>query len=101
MLGPPTSSHLNHGSDGLPNETRLPFACSRTKAATILQVAMAKVLIIESDAAVAKELSDALKDKGIEAQVCPDGTEGLDLAKKIRPGLIVLCVELSRGSGYS
>jgi len=62
---------------------------------------MAKVLIIESDAAVARELGDALKGKGVEVQICADGTEGLDIAKKVHPGLIVLCVELSRGSGYS
>lgn len=62
---------------------------------------MSKVLIIESDAPVARALADALGASGIESQITADGTEGLTLAKSETPVLIVLCVELSRVSGYS
>src|SRR5687768_10647967 len=62
---------------------------------------MSKVLIIESDAAVARSLADNLGAAGIESQITADGTEGLTLAKSAQPDLIVLCVELSRVSGYS
>src|SRR5690606_33848581 len=62
---------------------------------------MAKVLIIESDAAVARALESSLADIGFEAHVTADGTEGLNLARTLAPQVIVLCVELSRVSGYS
>lgn len=62
---------------------------------------MAQVLIIDSEAAAAKALSDALAAQGVASQVTGDGTEGLERAKTARPDVIVLCVELARGSGYS
>jgi len=62
---------------------------------------MAKVLIIESDAAVAKKLSTLLSARGIESQITADGAEGVNLARSFAPDVIVLCVELSRVSGYS
>jgi CheY-like chemotaxis protein len=62
---------------------------------------MAGVLIIDSESAVAKELDDAFKGKGADTHVTGDGSEALQLARSHKPDLIVLCVELSRGSGYS
>jgi CheY-like chemotaxis protein len=62
---------------------------------------MANVLIIESDPGVAKSLADALKARGVTSTITDDGNEALRLAKSEQPQLIVLCVELSRGSGYS
>ena len=62
---------------------------------------MAKVLIIESEATVAKSLEEAFASIGAVPIVTGDGAEALDLARKNRPDLIILCVELSRGSGYS
>src|SRR5262249_48780842 len=53
------------------------------------------------DAAVARALTDTLADKGIDSRVTADGNEGLALARTESPSLIVLCVELSRVSGYS
>ncbi|MBI3179334.1 MAG: response regulator, partial [Deltaproteobacteria bacterium] len=62
---------------------------------------MAKVLVIESEAAVAQALSDALAQQGHQAVITSDGGEALKLAADRRPELIILCVELARGSGYS
>ncbi|MBI5511145.1 MAG: response regulator [Deltaproteobacteria bacterium] len=62
---------------------------------------MSKVLIVESEASLAKTLSDAFQKKGIGSIVTGDGAEALNLARSERPSLIVLCVELPRGSGYS
>ena len=62
---------------------------------------MPTVLIIESDAAVAKHLTILLGAKRIESKVTSDGTEGVNLARTAQPAVIVLCVELSRVSGYS
>lgn len=60
-----------------------------------------KVLLIESDAAFAREMTDALEQKGFEARASGDGAEGLALAREMAPAAIVLCVELPRLSGYS
>lgn len=60
-----------------------------------------KILVIESDAPFARELSSAIEARGLEARVTGDGKEGFDLAKVDRPDAIVLCVELPRMSGYS
>jgi DNA-binding response OmpR family regulator len=60
-----------------------------------------KILVIESDAPFARELSSAIEARGLEARITGDGKEGFDLAKVDRPDAIVLCVELPRMSGYS
>ncbi|HZY03371.1 MAG TPA: response regulator [Anaeromyxobacteraceae bacterium] len=60
-----------------------------------------KVLLIESDATFARQLSGALESKGFQTQVAADGKEGLDAARDLRPDAIVLCVELPGMSGYS
>jgi DNA-binding response OmpR family regulator len=62
---------------------------------------MPKVLIIESESSVAQSLTNSLQAGGAEAVVTGDGAEALTLARQEHPDLIVLCVELSRGSGYS
>jgi len=63
---------------------------------------MAKtILLIESDAAFAREASSVLEGRGLAVRVTADGKEGLDVARDLRPDAIVLCVELPRMSGYS
>jgi DNA-binding response OmpR family regulator/predicted nucleic acid-binding Zn-ribbon protein len=63
---------------------------------------MAKtILLIESDAAFAREASSALEGRGFAVRVSADGKEGLDVARDLLPDAIVLCVELPRMSGYS
>jgi CheY-like chemotaxis protein len=62
---------------------------------------MSKVLIVESEAALAKALSDAFQKKGTNCVTTGDGGDALNLARSEKPDLIILCVELPRGSGYS
>lgn len=62
---------------------------------------MPQVLIIDSEAGPVQSLRDALGAKGFQSTATGDGAEGLNLARSARPDVIVLCVELSRGSGYS
>jgi CheY-like chemotaxis protein len=62
---------------------------------------MPLVLIIDSDAEVAGTLSAALEARGLTTKIIGDGADGLNAAKDDQPDLIVLCVELSRVSGYS
>jgi CheY-like chemotaxis protein len=59
------------------------------------------ILLIESDAAFAREISAALEARGFAVRTSGDGKEGLDLARDLRPDAVVLCVELPRMSGYS
>ncbi|HUL58780.1 MAG TPA: response regulator [Anaeromyxobacteraceae bacterium] len=59
-----------------------------------------KILLIESDAAFARELVDSLEASGFDVRPTADGKEGLDLAREYAPDGIVLCVELPKMSGY-
>jgi DNA-binding response OmpR family regulator len=59
------------------------------------------ILLIENDAAFAREATDALEAAGFRVRVTGDGKEGLDLAREVSPAAIVLCVELPKMSGYS
>jgi CheY-like chemotaxis protein len=59
-----------------------------------------KILLIESDAPFAEELTAALEARGLEVRVSEDGREGYELAKEWGPDAIVLCVELPGMSGY-
>lgn len=59
------------------------------------------ILLIESDAAFAREMSAALEARGFAVRVSGDGKEGLDVARDLMPDALVLCVELPRMSGYS
>ncbi len=62
---------------------------------------MPKILIVESEPPLAKTLSEAFQKKGMTSVLTGDGGEALNLARSERPQLIILCVELPRGSGYS
>src|SRR5512137_328707 len=59
------------------------------------------VLLIESDAPFARDMSAALEAKGFAVRSTPDGKEGVELARALRPDCVVLCVELPGLSGYS
>ncbi len=59
-----------------------------------------KILLIESDAAFARELTGALESAGLDVRATADGKEGLDFARDWAPDAVVLCVELPKMSGY-
>jgi CheY-like chemotaxis protein len=59
-----------------------------------------KILFIESDSAFAAGMAEALESSGFGVRICPDGKEGVELARDWAPEAIVLCVELPRMSGY-
>jgi CheY-like chemotaxis protein len=60
-----------------------------------------KILLIESNASLVREMTSSLEGKGFEVLQTADGKEGIDLARTHSPELIVLCVELPKASGYS
>lgn len=59
------------------------------------------ILLIDADQPFTGPLSASLTDSGFGVQVLPDGKDALDVARGSIPSLIVLCVELPNGSGYS
>src|SRR5262249_40949168 len=61
----------------------------------------AHVLIVEGDAALSSRLRSALAQRGHSIEETPDGRELLNIARRRRPGVIVLAVELAarRGGG--
>lgn len=62
---------------------------------------MANVLLIDSDRPLVDELMEVLQARGASVHATGDGNEGLNQARDSVPDVIMLCVELDRGSGYS
>ncbi|HEY6100279.1 MAG TPA: response regulator, partial [Anaeromyxobacter sp.] len=59
-----------------------------------------KILLIESDAGFAREVSDALEAAGFHVRTTSDGKEGFETAHEWSPEAIVLSAELPGTSGY-
>ncbi|HEX9401512.1 MAG TPA: response regulator [Anaeromyxobacter sp.] len=59
-----------------------------------------KILLIETDAGFANQLTASLEATGFEVRLTGDGKEGLELARDWAPEAIILCVELQGMSGY-
>ena len=58
-----------------------------------------KILIVEDDRDLSKFLTYLLKKTGFQICTAYDGEEGLDLARKERPGLIILDLRLPKFPG--
>jgi signal transduction histidine kinase/DNA-binding response OmpR family regulator len=58
------------------------------------------VLLVDDDPSLLDSLSRLLARDGFDVRVAHDGREGLDLAREIRPGIIVLDVILPRMDGW-
>jgi two-component system alkaline phosphatase synthesis response regulator PhoP len=61
---------------------------------------MARVLIVEDEAELAKGLRDNFEFDGDEVLVAGDGVEGLAMARSEHPDIIILDVMLPRKSGF-
>ena len=62
---------------------------------------MAKVLVFESDSALAAELKGDLEARGCEVKTVEDPAEGLAAASADKPDLILLTIELPKMNGFS
>lgn len=60
---------------------------------------MSKILIIEDEYDVVKVVSKRLSDAGFETVVAGDAYQGVDLAHKEKPDLIILDLMLPAGGG--
>ena len=59
-----------------------------------------RILLIDSDEGFAKGLSSAIKARGFAATWATNSEQGMSLAKKDNPDLIVVCVEAQPTNGY-
>src|SRR3989338_3823081 len=59
------------------------------------------ILIIEDDPEPAYVLTEFLKLKGFKTRLAKDGAEGLEMAKKIDPALILLDIMLPKMDGFN
>src|SRR5207302_8284860 len=58
------------------------------------------ILLIDSDEGFAQGLTKAIKARGFAATLATDSEQGMSLAKKHNPDLIVVCVEAQPTNGY-
>ncbi len=58
------------------------------------------ILIVEDDAGIRMILQDALTDRGYQVTTADDGRKGLELAKELKPALIILDVMLPLMDGF-
>ena len=61
---------------------------------------MKKILIVDDEKDIVETLSFMLKAKGFECICAYDGEEGLNLAKKSSPDLVILDVMMPKINGY-
>jgi DNA-binding response OmpR family regulator len=59
-----------------------------------------RILVIEDDPAIGQSLLDGLKHYGFRAELCVDGTSGMNHAKQSLSHLIILDLRLPDGSGF-
>jgi len=59
-----------------------------------------RILVIEDDPAIGQSLLDGLKHYGFQAELCSDGTSGMNHAKQNATHLIILDLRLPDGSGF-
>ena len=60
-----------------------------------------KILIVENDRGLSREMKAELEGRGFEVEATADGKKSVDLIRRSRPDLVILSVELAAGqSGY-
>lgn len=62
---------------------------------------MANILIVEDNEMNMRLFSDLLKTKGHTITECLEGTLALDLAKKLKPDLILMDIQMPKISGLA
>lgn len=59
-----------------------------------------KILVVDDEPELLKAITIRLKASGYELVTAPDGVEGLEKAKSLKPDLIVLDVLMPKMDGY-
>ena len=61
---------------------------------------MERILVVEDEAKLRRVLTDFLKSEGYEVITAPDGEQGLALARKQGPNVIILDIMLPKMNGF-
>jgi two-component system, sensor histidine kinase and response regulator len=61
---------------------------------------MSRILVIDDDAAIQSLTAKALQARGFQALTAGDGREGLDIARKYLPDLIICDIQMPELDGY-
>ena len=61
---------------------------------------MKKILIVDDEADILEILKFVLESQGYECITASDGEEGLNLAREVKPDLIILDVMMPKINGY-
>jgi len=61
---------------------------------------MARILIVEDEAALAETLAYNIREEGHEVVLASDGLQGLDLARAQHPDLVILDLMLPKMDGF-
>lgn len=59
-----------------------------------------RILIIEDNEAVSRDMSDGLADAGYEVATAMDGASGVRLAKEFSPDVVIIDIGLPDSDGY-
>ena len=59
-----------------------------------------RILIVDDDATIAESIKYALSAKGYEVLLANDGNEGLAMAEKENPDLVILDMMMPKRSGF-
>ena len=62
---------------------------------------MAKILIVEDNEMNMRLFSDLLKTKGHDITECLEGLQALDIAKKLKPDLVLMDIQMPKISGLA
>ena len=62
---------------------------------------MSKILFVEDEPTLQKTLGDVLAKEGYDIKTASDGEEGLALAKKFKPDLMLLDLILPKKDGFT
>ena len=62
---------------------------------------MAKLVIVDADASFAEQVNHLLQPHGFRAVITGDGDAAVDMIKQEKPDLLLVSVELQKGSGFS
>ena len=62
--------------------------------------APAKILLVDDDAEIIESLRIALESKGFEVAIARDGNQGLALAEREQPDLVILDMMMPKRSGF-
>lgn len=88
------TSSLNESSSPSPDED------GQTAETEVANAPMAKILLVDDDVEIVETVSYALESTGYEVVIARDGNQGLALAERENPQLMILDMMMPKRSGF-